>query len=82
MPFPALLSGTISDSDYLAPTALLNSLHPCCGSEHPLLLLQATGGRPRNSCVQTSPQSLPEGQAEELMAAPGFAAFLETVRPG
>lgn len=42
---------------------------------------QATGGRPRNSCCQTVPQSLPEEEAEDLMAAPGFAAFLEAVRP-
>jgi hypothetical protein len=43
--------------------------------------MQATGGRPRNSCCQTVAQSLLEEQAEELMSTPSFAAFLEAVRP-
>jgi hypothetical protein len=50
-------------------------------NDTPPILVQATGGRPRNSCCQTVPQSLPEEEAEDLMAAPGFAAFLEAVRP-
>lgn len=66
-----------SCADVQASLLLLLLLLPffvvCC--------VQATGGRPRNSCCQTLPQSLPEEQAEELMGAPGFAAFLEAVRP-
>lgn len=43
--------------------------------------LQATGGRPRPGCSQTSPQQLAAEQAESLLASDGFARFLADALP-